>query len=121
MSLRSEKKLSGEVSLYDPIGTDHDGNEVSLSEILGSDPEVVSNEVELMLASEELHQAIKSCLTKRERIVVELRYGLGTAPCMPQRSIAEMLGISRSYVSRIEKGAVEKLKTYLSSYNLTKS
>jgi len=121
MSLRSEKKLSSEISLYNPIGTDHDGNEVSFSEILGSDPELVPNEVDQILSSEELHHAIKNCLTKRERIVIELRYGLGTAPCMPQRAIAEMLEISRSYVSRIEKSAVEKLKTYLCGCHLIKS
>ena len=116
MSLRSEKKLSGEVSLYDPIGTDHDGNEISLSEVLGSDCEVVPDQVALTMASEELYDAMQKHLTKRERIVIELRYGLGTAPCMPQRCIAQMLGISRSYVSRIEKGAVEKLRCYLTKH-----
>ena len=109
MSIRAEKKQQGEVSLHDPIGTDRDGNEISLSEILGSDPEQVQNDVELKIASEQLNKTILEVLTHRERLVIQLRYGINGGPCLAQREIAQMLGISRSYVSRIEKKALGKL------------
>lgn len=109
MSIRSEKKQQGEVSLHDPIGTDRDGNAVSLSDVLGSDPEQVHNDVELRLASQQLRGVISAALTDRERLVVELRYGIMGGRCMAQREIAKLLGISRSYVSRIEKKALGKL------------
>lgn len=109
MSLRAEKKRSGEVSLNESIGVDKDGNNISLAEVLGSDPDDVQRHVELNIATEQLRRAIATALTPRERVVVELRYGLtGRAP-MPQREIAALLGISRSYVSRMEKKALGKL------------
>ncbi|MEL7608608.1 MAG: RNA polymerase sporulation sigma factor SigK [Bacillota bacterium] len=109
MSIRTEKKQQGEVSLHDPIGTDRDGNAVSLSDVLGSDPEQVQNDVEIRIASEQLRKIIAAALTDRERLVVELRYGIMGGRCMAQREIAKLLGISRSYVSRIEKKALNKL------------
>ncbi|MEG1547647.1 MAG: RNA polymerase sporulation sigma factor SigK [Clostridia bacterium] len=109
MSLRTEKKQSGEVSLNEPIGVDKDGNNISLAEVLGSDPDNVQQEVELRIATKQLRNAMNRALTPRERTVVELRYGLcGTRP-MAQREIATILNISRSYVSRMEKKALIKL------------
>lgn len=113
MSLRAEKKQAGEVSLSDPIGMDKDGNEISLSEILGSDGDEVHNAVELNVAGEYLRSAMERVLTKRERKVIELRYGLCGGRPAPQREVAKLLGISRSYVSRIEKKALGKLNREL--------
>lgn len=109
MSVRAEKKQQGEVSLYDPIGTDRDGNEISLSDVLGSDPEQVQNDVELNLSKEQLRRYIGKALTDRERLVIELRYGICGGRCLAQREVADLLDISRSYVSRIEKKALQKL------------
>ncbi len=109
MSLRSEKKQLAEVSLQDAIGKDRDGNEISLVEILGSDGTCVQNEVELRLDTEKLYQTMKQVLTERERLVVSLRYGIMGGRAMAQREIAQLLGISRSYISRIEKKALGKL------------
>lgn len=109
MSLRMEKKLAGEVSFSDPIGVDKDGNEISLVEVLGSDAEEVQKQVELALFGAQLREAMDKTLTQRERTVIELRYGLAGGQIMPQREIAKLLGISRSYVSRMEKKALAKL------------
>ena len=92
MSLRAEKKSAGEVSLSEPIGTDKDGNEISLAEIL------VQNQVEHMLFGAQLKTVMDRALTERERMVIQLRYGLDGCPILPQREIAKRLGISRSYV-----------------------
>ncbi len=109
MSIRSEKRQATEISLYDAIGTDRDGNDISLAEVLGSDPSLVCDEVEARLAAEQLRRLIRLHLSDRERLVIELRYGLAGRFCMTQREIAQMLDISRSYVSRIEKKALCKL------------
>ncbi len=109
MSIRAEKRQAGEVSLHETIGTDRDGNDISLAEILGSEPTLVSDQVELHIASEQLRELMRQCLTDRERMVIQLRYGLYGGYCMAQREIASMMDISRSYVSRIEKKALGKL------------
>jgi len=109
MSIRSEKRQATEVSLYDSIGTDRDGNDISLAEVLGSDPSLVGDEVEMRIAAQQLRELVREHLTERERVVIELRYGLAGNFCMTQREIAKMLDISRSYVSRIEKKALIKL------------
>lgn len=98
MSLRAEKKSAGEVSLSEPIGTDKDGNEISLAEILGTDGEDVQNQVEQTLFGTQLKAVMDRVLTERERMVIQLRYGLDGCPVLPQREIAKRLGISRSYV-----------------------
>lgn len=113
MSLRSEKKRAGEVSLSEPIGMDKDGNEISLSEVLGSDEDEIHNAVELTVAGEYLRRAMDTVLTPRERKVIELRYGLTGGRIVTQREIAKLLGISRSYISRIEKKALHKLNKEL--------
>jgi len=117
MSIRAEKKQAGEVSLSESIGTDRDGNDVSLAEVLGSEPTLVSDEVELRIAAEQLRALLRRCLSERERVVIELRYGLTGGHCMPQREIAALMGISRSYVSRIEKKALVKLNAAFQERN----
>ena len=113
MSLRAEKKLVGEVSLNEPIGTDSDGNDVSLSDILGTDADTVVDEVQSRMDAERVNRAMKQALSARERTVVNLRFGIGGRYRMTQREIANLLGISRSYISRIEKKALQKLTAAL--------
>lgn len=108
MHLRKTNKINNEKLLHDPIGSDKEGNEISLVDILGTAVDVVSEEVELSLEEERLYEKLKE-LSDRERKVLELRYGLKNGKDKTQREIAEKLGISRSYVSRIEKRAVNKL------------
>lgn len=94
--------------MYDPIGVDKEGNEISLIDILGTDPEVVADTVESTFEKNRLLEKITK-LTTREKRVLEMRFGLGTTARKTQREIARTLGISRSYVSRIEKRALNKL------------
>ena len=108
MHLRATKKNKGEVSLYDPIGIDKEGNEITLVDVLGTDPELVPDIVQNNVEFQQMLGRIKY-LSKRERKVVEMRFGLLNGIRKTQREIAKMLGISRSYVSRIEKRALEKL------------
>lgn len=116
MFLRASKKNKGEVSLYDPIGTDKEGNEITLMDVLGTGPETVSEMVENFFEERRLLEKVKK-LNKRERKVLELRYGLFGGLKQTQREIARFLGISRSYVSRIEKRAIKKLLKELSGEN----
>lgn len=109
MTIRSDKKLRGEVSLQDPIGIDKEGNEISLLDVLGTDTDSVLNEVELKLQIRKLYNKMQSILKQREKMVLEMRYGLTNGKNKTQREIAQILGISRSYVSRIEKKAIMKL------------
>ena len=113
MSIRASKRIKQEVSLSLPIGTDKDGNEISFNDILGTDTDEIVDSINLKIQVGKLYQAVNSVLTSRENIVIISRYGLDGAEPLPQREIAEQLGISRSYVSRIEKRALEKLKDYL--------
>jgi RNA polymerase sporulation-specific sigma factor len=110
MLFRAGKKFSKEVSIYDPIGTDKDGETVSLMDVL----EVESREaLELVILKQDissLYEAYKRDLNDTEKTVIRMRYGLFGSMEQTQREIAEQLGISRSYVSRIEKKAVEKLR-----------
>ena len=113
--MRSRKKLSGEVSLYEPIGTDKEGNEIRLFDIMESDAKEVDEQISLQDDIGKLYQKVESELSKRERLVLKLRYGLYNEEILTQREIAKQLGISRSYVSRIEKSAIEKLRTFFDS------
>ncbi|KKM09282.1 RNA polymerase sigma 70 [Clostridiales bacterium PH28_bin88] len=108
MHLRSIKKLRGEVSLYDPIGVDKEGNEITLIDVLGTEGDVVTEMVENGFEQQRIIRHMQR-LSKREKHVLELRYGLVNGLRKTQREIAHRLGISRSYVSRIEKKAIEKL------------
>ncbi len=107
MHLRNNKKKRTEVSLYDPIGYDKEGNEISLIDILTEDNEIVDL-VDMKLQEEKILAKI-NILSPRERKIIELRYGIFTGIKSPQREIARKMGISRSYVSRIEKRAIKKL------------
>lgn len=109
MTIRSNKKIKMEYSLQEPIGTDKEGNEINLLDILGSDGEEVLNEVDLRLQTKKLYKSIDRCLKDREKVIIQLRYGLIDGDCKTQREIAGLLGISRSYVSRIETKAINKL------------
>ena len=113
MSIRASKRIKHEVSLSLPIGTDKDGNEISFNDILGTDTDEIIDSINLKIQVGKLHHAINTVLTDREKKVVISRYGLDGNEPVPQREIAAQLGISRSYVSRIEKRALEKLKDYL--------
>ncbi|MHB8169977.1 MAG: RNA polymerase sporulation sigma factor SigK [Thermincolia bacterium] len=108
MHLRSIKKNRGEVSLYDPIGVDKEGNEITLIDVLGTDADVVAELVENYFEQKRLLDKLLK-LTKREKKVLEFRFGLFNGLRKTQREIAKSLGISRSYVSRIEKRAISKL------------
>jgi len=109
MYLRTTKKFQNEVSLYEPIGTDKEGNEISLLDILGSEDECIDDKVALKFQVKKLYNKITEVLRGREKTILELRYGLFNGSNKTQREIAKMLGISRSYVSRIEKKAINKL------------
>nr|WP_288722588.1 RNA polymerase sporulation sigma factor SigK [uncultured Sellimonas sp.] len=115
MLLRSRKKASGEVSLYEPIGTDKEGNEIRLYDIMESPEEGFDIQIALQDDILKLYQKVESDLSSRERLVLRMRYGLYNEEIRTQREIAKELGISRSYVSRIEKSAIEKLRTFFSS------
>jgi len=115
MHIRSTKKNQSEVSLQDPIGVDRDGNEIALIDVIGNESESVVEEVELKMQVKRLYNKMKDVLKSREKMVLELRYGLLNGSSKTQREIAKMLGISRSYVSRIEKKAIKKLGKELKS------
>lgn len=113
MLLRAGKKLKSNISFNEPIGADKDGNSILVSDLLGTDPNALSDEAEIRIESRRALALIPKLLTPREQKVVCLRYGLiGGAP-KPQHAVAKLLGISRSYVSRIEKRALEKLRCAL--------
>ena len=111
MLLRASKKLSKEVSLFEPIGVDKDGEAVSLVDILEMDNKAAIDTMILRQDVKELYEAFESCLTETEKTVLGMRYGLYRGKEHTQREIAGKLGISRSYVSRIEKKAIEKIRT----------
>ena len=109
MYLRSTKKLNSEVYLEDPIGKDKDDNTITLKEILENDDKPIEEEIELKLRIKKLYEKLKSSLQERERTILELRFGLNGAEPQTQHEIAKEMGISRSYVSRIETKAISKL------------
>jgi RNA polymerase sporulation-specific sigma factor len=113
MNIRSEKKKQNEIYLQDAIGVDQEGNEITLNDVVSYDSDSVIDEVELKIQVKKLYDKMKSVLKTRERIVLELRYGLNNGFEKTQREIAKILGISRSYVSRIEKKAIKKLNKEL--------
>ena len=112
MYLRAKKKTSKEISLYEPIGTDREGNEIQLFDIIETEETDAHKKVELSDDIQILYERVESELSPRERLVLKMRYGLYNGEEYTQREIAKQLGISRSYVSRIEKSAIEKLRGY---------
>ena len=113
MSLRFAKKYQNDVSLHEPIGTDRDGNEIVILDVINSNTPDFADQIYLSLQSEKMLSAVKNNLSGRERTVVTLRYGLWNHDVLTQQEIASILGISRSYVSRIEKKALKKLNAAL--------
>lgn len=111
MMLRARKKRSKEVSLYEPIGTDKEGNEINLLDIIESPPVDLIEDISIRENIRFLLSSMKDTLTQKEYQVICCRFGLFDFREMTQREIAEQLQISRSYVSRIEKNALKKLKT----------
>lgn len=109
MYFRSQKKLTQEVSLSETIDTDHDGNPMTFSDVISTE-DTIAEDVDLKIRSEQVRFLIRTLLDDRERQILVLRYGLHQGKPLTQREIAEKLGISRSYVSRIEKSAMEKIK-----------
>ena len=117
MLFRNNKKQKSEVYLQDPIGVDKEGNEFCLMDILSSEKDSVLDKVESNLQVRALYKKLGESLTSRESSILIMRYGLIDGKCKTQREIASNLGISRSYVSRIEKKALKKLKKELYSKN----
>lgn len=109
MYLRSSKKVGNEVYLEDTIGKDKDDNTVTLQEVLENDEKSVEEQVDLKFQIKKLYEKINDVLKDRERVILELRFGLNGKKPKTQNQIAKMMGISRSYVSRIETKAVGKL------------
>lgn len=110
MFLRSSKKTKSEVYLNEPIGKDKDDNEITLLEVLENDDRSIEDEIDIKLKIKILYQKMKEVLKEREKIILELRFGLNGAKPKTQNEIAKMMGISRSYVSRIETKAISKLE-----------
>lgn len=110
MMLRAKKKSSREVSLYEPIGTDKEGNEINLLDIIEQQQTDIVEEMELCENIRKMLRYLGECLSEREQKIIDMRYGLTTGEEITQCEIGEQLGISRSYVSRIEKKALEKLR-----------
>ena len=109
MTLRASRKYRGDVSLQDSVGTDGEGNDITYMDILGTDPDDLENAVIRRVTLEKVHRVLSS-LPARERLVLELRYGLTDGRQHPQHEVAQVLGISRSYVSRVEKKAIGLLR-----------
>lgn len=110
MTLRNRKKISREVSIYEPIGTDKEGNEISLLDILKQEQADIIDEMDTRENISRLRNIIDKCLNEREKEIILLRYGLITGNEVTQREIGEYFNISRSYISRIEKKALQKLR-----------
>ena len=109
MYLRATKRINSEVYLEDPIGKDKDDNTVTLKEVLENEERPIDEEVDLKMKISKLYEKIKKVLKNRERTIIELRFGLNGEKPKTQKEIASDMGISRSYVSRIETRAIGKL------------
>ena len=117
MYFRSSKKTMGEISLNEPIETDRDGGNLALMDVISIDDDMAET-IDARDSRVRLNNGINSCLSERERMIIRLRYGVGShRPPLTQRETAEYCGISRSYISRIEKKALEKLKRYMDGEN----
>lgn len=109
MYIRKTSVLRGEISIDEPLNTDWDGNELLLSDVIGTDEDCVSRDIERSEDEKTIRAAIAE-LEPRERTIIELRYGFGGAPERTQKDVADMLGISQSYISRLEKKIIQRLK-----------
>ena len=109
MFFRASKKSAQDVSMNEPIDTDKDGNALTLMGVMATEDNICDN-LDSKIKSEQLRRFVKESLTPRERTIIALRYGLEGSRPLTQREVAQLMDISRSYVSRIEKKALEKLK-----------
>ena len=109
MLMRSQKKMQGDISLNESIGTDREGNQIMLIDVMKNDSVDIFDEINSGIQIKQLYKNLKSELDPREQKIILLRYGLRDGNCYTQREIAKLLNISRSYVSRIEKKAIAKL------------
>ncbi len=114
MHLRSIKRLSNEISMEESIGSDKEGNSMTLSDILTNDDADICEIIGLKIETSQLYEAIKNVLTDKEIKIMTMRYGLGNTPKKTQKEVARELGISRSYVSRIEKRCLKSLYAEMS-------
>lgn len=117
MMLRSEKKKSKEVSLNEPIGMDKEGNTISLIDVVETDEMAMADRMEKAEDIVRVREYVDRVLTKREKEIITKRYGLGNGSPITQKKVGNQMGISRSYVSRIEKKALEKLKKAFDNTN----
>ena len=117
MMLRASKKHKNNVSLSEPIGVDKEGNELTVIDMIADDKDVI-DDVERDILMERLVEVTKECLDKREYDIIKHRYGLDGNGALTQREVANMFGISRSYISRIEKKALEKIRDHVSREDL---
>ena len=115
MFLRKSNQYKNEISIDEPLNVDWDGNELLLSDVLGTEPDLVSRGIENHTEREMLSEALES-LPPRERHIMALRYGLCGRPEMTQREVAELMGISQSYISRLEKRIMKRLKKEIVKY-----
>lgn len=109
MQLRRTNKLKNEVSIDEPLNTDGDGNELLLSDIIGTDEDVIFKNIERAVDNQLIKESIRK-LNKREKIIMELRFGFISGKEKTQKEVADMLGISQSYISRLEKKIIAKMK-----------
>ncbi len=114
MSIRLEKKFSKDVSLYDPIGTDKEGNSINLVDVVEAEEEDVVERLQIIRDIQRMYEVYENCLSDKEKLVIRLRYGICGCQECTQKEIAAGLGISRSYVSRIEKAALLKMRAAMS-------
>ena len=114
MLFRTSKKQQGVVSLEEKLGVEKDGNEVVLADVLADNVDVI-DQIDTNILSEEMLKVIKECLSAREYEILVLRYGIGGKVAYTQREVAKKLGISRSYISRIEKKALQKIRKKVST------
>lgn len=109
MHMRSNKKFSNDISLQSSIGVDNDGNEISLEDKLFDSKQDIDEQIHSKLQIKQIYELMRSLLKRREQVILQLRYGLLNGIEKTQKEIADIFGISRSYVSRIEKKAIDKL------------
>lgn len=117
MALRAYKKHKNNLSLYDEIGSDKDGNKLQIIDVLAVDEDTVYKQTEDAVTRESIAKIIKKYLNSREQKLITMRYGLGDGEPKSQQETADELGISRSYVSRLEKAILSKLRTALKTEN----
>ncbi len=117
MTLRASKKHRSNLSLNEPVGVDKEGNELTIIDMIADENNVIED-VERDVLMERLKEITKTCLDEREYEIIKYRYGLEGCGALTQREVASMFGISRSYISRIEKKALEKIRTHVSKEEL---